>query len=506
MELTVLGCSGSYGGPHGGGVQRLPRPRRATPRSGSTAATARSPTSSSTSRSEDLTAVVITHEHPDHCVDIYGLHVLLRYGLERERPARCSRPKGSNEHLGTLVGNDWGDTFDVERRSTTATGATSAASTSASRAPTTRRPRSRSRRPRDEQAARLHLRHRPGLERRRVRARRRPRALGGDVPRTTTSPSPIHLSAHEAGLGAREAGARRLMLTHLWPRLDPHVVGRGRIRGVRRVGDARRPAPRHRDLTGRRSDHMGIRTRRARARRAAPGRVHPRLHRVRRRARCSSSSAAPACCAPRRSRSACRRGCAGPGKGWVTAEYSMLPGSTAERSRPRGGQGQAVGPHPGDPAADRAVAARGHRPRARWARSRSRSTATCSRPTAAPARRRSAAATSRCTTRARGSSRPKRLVAPTRSPTLCGAISVGVVDALGHPRPRLLRGRPRRGRHERRHDRRRALRRGAGHGRGRAVHRGPSSTTCSASPSTASPRSSTLQRELLADPPAPRRP
>jgi ribonuclease BN (tRNA processing enzyme) len=37
-------------------------------------------------------------------------------------------------------------------------------------------------------------------------------------------PAPIHLSAKEAGEGAREAGALRLMLTHLWPRLDPHQV------------------------------------------------------------------------------------------------------------------------------------------------------------------------------------------------------------------------------------------------------------------------------------------
>jgi len=30
-----------------------------------------------------------------------------------------------------------------------------------------------------------------------------------------------NLSAKEAGMAAREAGARRLMLTHLWPRVDP---------------------------------------------------------------------------------------------------------------------------------------------------------------------------------------------------------------------------------------------------------------------------------------------
>ena len=52
----------------------------------------------------------------------------------------------------------------------------------------------------------------------------------------------------------------------------------------------------------------------------------------------------------------------GSGKGWVTAEYSMLPGSSPGASRPRSGEGQAVGPHAGDPAADRSVAARGHRP------------------------------------------------------------------------------------------------------------------------------------------------
>ena len=51
----------------------------------------------------------------------------------------------------------------------------------------------------------------------------------------------------------------------------------------------------------------------------------------------------------------------------------------------------------------------------------------------------------------------------------CGAISVGIVDALASSRPRLLRRRARRGRHERRDDRLRSLHRGAGHRRGHAV-------------------------------------
>ena len=37
-------------------------------------------------------------------------------------------------------------------------------------------------------------------------------------------PAPIHLSAKEAGIAAREASAQRLILTHLWPYLDPNEV------------------------------------------------------------------------------------------------------------------------------------------------------------------------------------------------------------------------------------------------------------------------------------------
>jgi ribonuclease BN (tRNA processing enzyme) len=36
--------------------------------------------------------------------------------------------------------------------------------------------------------------------------------------------SPIHLSGKMAGSAAREARAQRLVLTHLWPRVDPAVV------------------------------------------------------------------------------------------------------------------------------------------------------------------------------------------------------------------------------------------------------------------------------------------
>ena len=49
----------------------------------------------------------------------------------------------------------------------------------------------------------------------------------------------------------------------------------------------------------------------------------------------------------------------GSGKGWVTAEYSMLPRATAKRTPREVDQGPALGPHARNPAADRPLAARG---------------------------------------------------------------------------------------------------------------------------------------------------
>ena len=51
----------------------------------------------------------------------------------------------------------------------------------------------------------------------------------------------------------------------------------------------------------------------------------------------------------------------GKGQGWVTAEYGMLPRATHTRSAARGGPRQAGRAHPGDPAADRPLAARDRR-------------------------------------------------------------------------------------------------------------------------------------------------
>jgi ribonuclease PH len=67
-----------------------------------------------------------------------------------------------------------------------------------------------------------------------------------------------------------------------------------------------------------------------------------------------------ACAGARRASKRSRRpGCAARAKGWVTAEYGMLPRSTGDAHAPRGDDRQADRPHAGDPAADRPLAARG---------------------------------------------------------------------------------------------------------------------------------------------------
>jgi ribonuclease BN (tRNA processing enzyme) len=216
VELTVLGASGSYGSPTGGPCSGY------LVRAGDTTIVLDCgngilPNLQQHVVVEDLTAVVITHIHPDHCVDLYGLFVLNRFGLERfGLPVYA--PEGVERTLGALV-DDWADTFDWRAID-------------------------------DGDAANV-----DDVKLRFSRTDHPPPTYGVEVAADgkrlvyTSDTGPDwtvgafdpgadlvlseatyqrdaksvswHLSAEEAGVGAREASARRLMITHLWPRLDP---------------------------------------------------------------------------------------------------------------------------------------------------------------------------------------------------------------------------------------------------------------------------------------------
>jgi ribonuclease BN (tRNA processing enzyme) len=216
VELTVLGCSGSFGAPGGGACSGY------LLREGSTSVWVDCGNGTFGHLQEhlaieDLTAVVLTHGHPDHCVDIYGLHVLLRYGLKRTG-LPVFLPEGVEWELRHLV-RDWGGTFEwnvVGDGDHMSFGDVALAFSRTDHPPPT-------------VAVEL-----AGDDKRLVyTADTGPDwTVGAFAPAAdlvvseasylhADKLSPIHLSALEAGEAAREAHARRLMLTHLWPTIDP---------------------------------------------------------------------------------------------------------------------------------------------------------------------------------------------------------------------------------------------------------------------------------------------
>jgi ribonuclease BN (tRNA processing enzyme) len=216
VELTVLGCSGSYGAPAGGACSGY------LVRGGDAVIWMDCGNGSFTNLQQhvnpaELTAVVITHGHPDHCVDIYGLHVLNKYGIERScLPVYA--PEGVEKTLEGLVG-DWTDTFDWQLIGDgDAVGVGDAKLRFA-----------RTDHPLPTMAIDVALDGKrlvytsdtgPGWSVETFEP-------GADLVLSEATYQhddirvPIHLSARQAGEAARAARARRLMLTHLWPTLDP---------------------------------------------------------------------------------------------------------------------------------------------------------------------------------------------------------------------------------------------------------------------------------------------
>ena len=206
MDLTVLGCSGSYGAPGGGACSGY------LVRAGGTAVwiDCGNGTFANLQRHiavEDIDGVVITHGHPDHSVDIYGLHVLLRYGLGR-RGLPVYTPEGLEPELRHLV-RDWGDTFDwleVGDGDRTKLGDVELAFSRTDHPPPTVAVEVIGDDKRLVYTADTNTNWTVGAF-----------APGADLVLSeatylhATKPAPIHLSAREAGEAAREAGARKLL-------------------------------------------------------------------------------------------------------------------------------------------------------------------------------------------------------------------------------------------------------------------------------------------------------
>ena len=176
----------------------------------------------------ELDGVVISHVHPDHCSDFFALLHYLAYGPGGSVPMPVYVPPGAAEHLASFVradddGSRFGQVFTMHT-----VGDGDAIDIGS-----------------------LHVRFAeashsvPALATRfegggASLAYSGDTGPGGGLPELAAGvklllceaayqgerdshPYPFHLTAGEAGALARAAGARRLMLTHMQPSLDPAV-------------------------------------------------------------------------------------------------------------------------------------------------------------------------------------------------------------------------------------------------------------------------------------------
>ena len=155
----------------------------------------------------------------------------------------------------------------------------------------------------------------------------------------------------------------------------------------------------------------------------------------------------------------------GQGRGWITAEYSMLPGATEERSEREATRGRPSG----RTQEIQRLIGRSLRAVADLSALGERTLYVDCDVLQADGGTRCAAITGAYTALALAVGRLRRRGALAREPLRdsVAAVSAGIVGGRAGARSRLRGGRPRGGRHERGRHRTRALRRGAGDGRGR---------------------------------------
>jgi ribonuclease BN (tRNA processing enzyme) len=212
LTLTVLGCSGSYAAPGGACSGYLVRNTGTTlwlDAGPGTLATLQQHTSL-----DGVDAVVLSHEHPDHWRDLEGFLVACRYGEPGRTGVPVYAPAGLRDHAyfdpePTFV---WHEVAGGDRVTV------GSLELSFSRT--------------DHGVETLAVRVDAGGRSLGYSADSGPgwslEALGPaldlalcEATLTSDEEGKVqHMSARQAGASARAAGARRLLLTHIWPTVD----------------------------------------------------------------------------------------------------------------------------------------------------------------------------------------------------------------------------------------------------------------------------------------------
>lgn len=173
---------------------------------------------------EDLDAVVISHEHPDHCADLIGMYYALRFHEDGPRSIDVHAPPGTGRFLASLLSGDSrhifrdvcgfhdaepGDTIEIGDLEISFHASLHVVPTVSVRVSHDGRVATYS----ADSAGGSWL----------VEAARDADLFiceASWVGDADDYPEGVHLTASGAGAVAREAAARRLVLTHLWPRND----------------------------------------------------------------------------------------------------------------------------------------------------------------------------------------------------------------------------------------------------------------------------------------------
>lgn len=239
LRMTVLGCDGSYPGPGGAASGYLIRAGGVT-----VWLDAGPGTLANLQRHVslfDVDAVVLTHEHPDHRSDLEGFYVACAYVTPRSGiPVYC--PPGVREHgyHPSEPTFEWRDVHDGSRAEI---GGLRMAFSRTDHGPETL-------------AVRIDVAETDGVSFG-YSADTGPAwhlsALGAPLDlclceATFTAEhegESQHLSGAQAGRQAREAGVRRLVLTHMWPVTDRDAL---RAEAVEGYGDRVELAALHQDI------------------------------------------------------------------------------------------------------------------------------------------------------------------------------------------------------------------------------------------------------------------